>query len=80
MVAKKLRRLLYALFSVTTTRLKVLQTELLSHGAAYLPELPKLTKEDINDLSDSERDELVSLSKARQEILAAALRDCMTHG
>jgi hypothetical protein len=80
MVAKKLHGFLSSLFSVTTSRLKVLQTELLSHGAAHVPELPKLTKEGIRKLPDSERDELVSLSKARQEILAAAFRDRMTHG
>jgi hypothetical protein len=79
-VAKKLRGFLASLFSVTAKQLKVLQAELLSHGAAHMPELPKLTKEGFNKLPDSERDELVSLLKARQEILAAAFRDCMTRG
>ena len=80
MDVKKLHGFLSSFFSVTTTRLEVLETELLSHGAAHVPELPKLTKEGIGKLPDGERDVLVSLSKARQEILAAAFRNRMTHG
>jgi hypothetical protein len=77
MVTKKLHGFLWSLFSVTGERLKVISQ---FQGTAHV--LPNLTEEGVRKLSDNdnERNKLVQRLIARQEILAAAFRDCMTQG
>jgi hypothetical protein len=74
MVMKNLHAFLYALFAVTNKHLAILLAEL-SLNTTHTLELPKLTKEDVRKLPDSKQNELVSLTKAHQEILAVAFHD-----
>jgi hypothetical protein len=78
-VMKNLHVFLYSLFAVTNKHLAVLLAEL-SHNTTHTLELPKLTKEGIRKLPDSKQEELVSLTKSRQEILAEAFNGERSQG
>ena len=77
-VVTNLHGLLYALFSVTSRQLAALLESLSPHVTQML-QPPNLTKEAFRSLPDSTKDELVLLTKRRQEILATAFHEKMTH-